>query len=94
MGSAELNARLSESARKEFTIIVNGEPKKVPTRDVSFEEVVNLAYNGNPPTGPNWIFTVTYRKAAGPKHEGTLTKGQTVEIREGTIFNVTATDKS
>jgi hypothetical protein len=75
------------------TIIVNGRPKVVDRGDLSFAEVIALAFE-TPPTGPNVIFTVTYRKGGGKKHEGTLIAGESVRIREGMIFNVTATDKS
>lgn len=79
--------------RKEFTIIVNGRPKVVTTRELSFDQVVYLAFNPRP-TGPNIVFTVTYRRADGKKPEGTLVEGEEVEVKDGTIFNVTATDKS
>jgi len=36
---------------------------------------------------------VTYKKAAEPR-EGTLDEGQSVEIKNGTIFNVRRTDRS
>ncbi len=78
---------------KQFTIIVNGREKKVTTDELSYEQVLDLAYNNNPPSGPNIVITVTYRNAEENK-QGTLVAGQTVEIRNGTIFNVTATDKS
>lgn len=78
---------------RSFTIIVNGRPKVVPENELSFAGIVALAFNPVP-TGPNWVFTVTYRNAAGKRHEGTLIEGQTVEIKDGTIFDVTATDKS
>lgn len=94
MASAGLNQDLAERHHKEIRIIVNGERKQVETHELSFDEIVSLAYNGNPPVGPNWVFTVTYRRAEGKKHEGSLSKGQTVKIKEGTIFDVTATDKS
>jgi multiubiquitin len=94
MSGAELNTGVSGLHRKELTIIVNGEEKHVATHELSFNDVVNLAYNGDPPTGPDYVFTVTYRKAEGKKHEGTLTEGQEVKIKDGTIFNVTATNKS
>lgn len=73
---------------KEFTIIVNGRPKKVTQDQLSFDEVVALA---GLPTGPNIVFTVTYRKG---HNEGVLVAGETVNIENGMIFNVTATDKS
>ena len=79
---------------KEFTIIVNGRQKVVKAHELSFAEVTELAFD-NPPTGPNIVFTVTYRRGHGNKQEGTLVEGdEPVKIKEGMIFNVTATDKS
>lgn len=78
---------------KEFTVIVNGRQKVVTSRELSFAEIIALAYD-NPPTGPNFVFTITYRRGEGNKPEGTLVAGETVKIKEGMIFNVTATDKS
>ena len=41
------------------------------------------------------IYTVTYRNGGDERHpEGTLVAGQSVKIKDGTIFDVTATDKS
>lgn len=78
---------------KVYHIIVNLEPKEVNKRVLTFWEVVTLAYP-NPPTGPNIVYTVTYRKAVAPMHQGSLVEGGTVEIKNGTIFSVTQTDKS
>ena len=83
----------SEGHNKEFSIIVNGRQKVVTTKEMSFADIVALAFD-NPPTGPNIVFTVTYRKGEGNKPEGTLVPGGTVKIKDGMIFNVTATDKS
>lgn len=77
---------------KDFTIIVNGREKVVTAKEMSFAEIVALA---NLPTGPNTIFTVTYRRGHGNKPEGTLVEGgDNVQIKDGMIFNVTPTDKS
>ena len=46
------------------------------------------------PSGPNTIFTVTYRRGEGKKPEGTLVDGESVKVKDGMIFNVTATNKS
>lgn len=79
---------------KDVTIIVNGREKVVPGKEeLSFAEIVALAFD-NPPTGPNIVFTITYRRGHGNKPEGTLVEGETVKIKDGMIFNVTATDKS
>jgi hypothetical protein len=78
-----------------ITIIVNGRQKTVDKNaELTFSQVVALAFD-NPPTGPNVLFTITYRKG-GNEHrpDGELTEGQTVKAKEGTVFNVTATDKS
>jgi hypothetical protein len=78
---------------KTFEIIVNGRPKEVTEKVMSFEEIVALAFS-NPPSGPNTVFTVTYRRGEGNKPEGSLVAEETVKIKDGMIFNVTATDKS
>jgi hypothetical protein len=75
---------------KEFTIIVNGREKKVEKELLSFNEIAALAFE-NPPTGPNVVFTITWRHG---HDNGTVVEGGSVEIKNGMIFNVTATDKS
>ena len=78
---------------KQSTIIVNTEDKIVTSKELSFDEVVLLAFP-NPPTGPNVGFTITYRRGHGEKPDGTLVEGGTVKVKDGMIFNVTPTDKS
>jgi len=77
---------------KAIEIIVNGRSKTVTKKELSFDEIVALA--DNLPTGENVIYTVTYRRGNGNKPEGSITKGETVKIKDGEIFNVTATNKS
>jgi hypothetical protein len=76
------------------TVIVNGQEKAVTDKDLSFEQLVSLAYDGNPPTGDNWEFTIAYRRGHSNKPEGSLVAGQTVKVKEGMIFDVYGTDKS
>jgi hypothetical protein len=78
---------------KEFTVIVNGREHKVSTSVLTFDEIVRLAFP-NPPTGDAAIVTITYRNADSDRREGTLVEGQRVTIKNGTIFNVTATTRS
>lgn len=77
----------------QVTIIVNARQKKWSEKEISFEQVVKLAFP-TPPPGENIVCTVTYRKGEGHKPEGTLTEGERVKVKDGMIFNVTATDKS
>lgn len=76
-----------------LTIIVNGRPKEVSVKELSFIDVVELAFP-NPPANANTLFTITYRRGRGNKPEGTLVEGGSVMVKDGMIFNVTATDKS
>jgi hypothetical protein len=78
---------------KETTIIVNGRPRTVQGKEISYEQVVPLGLDPVP-TGPNVVITVTYSDASGPQHAGTLTPAHSVKIKNGTRFNVKATDKS
>lgn len=78
---------------RKFQIIVNLEQKIVHKRVLTFNQVVKLAYP-HMQDGPDVIYTVTFKKAAGQPHEGTLDQGQTVEVKNGTNFHVRRTDRS
>lgn len=78
---------------KTTTIIVNAQNKEVTSKEITFEQLVALAYP-EPPTGENVSITVTYRRGEGNKPEGTLVAGESVKVKEGEIFNVRATDRS
>lgn len=77
--------------RKDITIVINGTPHVVPKDEMTFQEIVTLAQLA---TGPNVSYTVNYRRGHGNKPEGSLVEGETVKLKEGMIFNATATDKS
>jgi hypothetical protein len=80
---------------KDVTIIVNGRQRTVAKNsELTVPQVVALAFD-QPPTGENVEFTITYRKG-GNEHrpEGSMSGNDTVKVKEGTVFNVTATDKS
>jgi hypothetical protein len=84
---------IDQPPKKELTIIVNGRPKEVPKEDITYDQVVALAFE-NPPTGDNILITITYRRGHGDKPEGSLTPGDSTKVKDGMIFDVTATDKS
>jgi len=79
--------------KKLVTIVVNGKAKEVEKDEISFEELVVLAYGEEPPGG-NTIYTITYKRGHGNKPEGSMVAGDTVKVKEGMVFNVTRTDKS
>lgn len=76
----------------EIEIIVNARPKAVSDPEVTFKQIVQLAFPGA--HNLNSVFSITYRKAASTPPEGELGTGGSVKIKQGTIFNVTRTDKS
>jgi len=82
-----------QGQRKDFEIIVNGRKKVVTKNELSFDEIVALAFNPVP-SGPNIMFTITYRHGPAANPRGNLLEGGTVKLKDGMIFNVTATDKS
>lgn len=84
----------SELARAghQIEITVNGRPRLVPDRQVTFEEVVQIAFPND--ATPNVVFSMTYRHAASKPHAGELGAGASVEVKKGTSFNVTRTVQS
>jgi len=78
---------------KTFEIIVNSRPREVDEKQVTFEQVVQLAFPG--PHETNVVFSMTYRHAASTPHAGELGAGGSVEVKKkGTVFNVTRTVQS
>jgi hypothetical protein len=80
--------------KKTASIIIDGTPHEWDRKEIEYQQVVDLAYDGNPPTGENILITVGYRKGPDDKHEGDLDPGDSVKVKDGMIFDVTATDRS
>lgn len=74
-------------------IIVNSRPREIHGREASFEQVVQLAFPGGA-ADQNTVYSMTYRHAASNPHAGELGPGGKVEVKNGTIFNVTRTVRS
>lgn len=89
----EAEHELAEAERRSETeIIVNARPREVPGHTVTFDQVAELAFPG--PQPPNTVFSMTYRNAASKPHAGELGPGGVVQVKNGTIFNVTKTVQS
>jgi hypothetical protein len=74
-------------------IVVNGREKPWNEKEISFEQVVVLAfgaYNNVETT----VYTITYKRGHGNKPEGSMVKGEVIKVKDKMILNVTATDKS
>ena len=85
--------------KDKVTIVVNAREKVVaseelsPDGELSFDQVVGLAYDPVP-SGQYIEFTMSYRNSLGRPPDGRLFVGQSVKIQNGTVFNVTYTDRS
>ncbi|MGU3661527.1 multiubiquitin domain-containing protein [Methylobacterium fujisawaense] len=85
--------RVAHKPPTEIEIIVNARPYTVVGTKVTFEQIVQLAFPGSAPAA-NVIFTMTYRRAASEPHAGSLAVGGSVDVKKGSIFNVTRTVQS
>ena len=76
-------------------IVVNGRQITLERPDVSFEDLVGLAFPGRDlATSGSRALTVTYRRGPADRPEGSLISREAVRVQSGEVFNVTATDKS
>lgn len=76
----------------EIAIVVNGRTRAVEDDEVTFEQIVQLAFPDD--ATPNAVFSMTYRHAASQPHSGDLAAGGRVHVKKGTVFNVTRTVQS
>ena len=85
--------KIPEPINKGFNIIVNARTYIVENDEVTFDEVVDLAY---PEGGRGELisYTVLFYEGGGREQEGGLNEGDTVKVKDGTVFNVTRTDRS
>ena len=89
----DLTLEDDEKKEKEYSIIVNGRPKIVKLKELSFFDIVKLAF-GEVISDGRKIYTMTFKKGVDARPEGNLVEGDIVKIKKGVIFNVSATDKS
>jgi hypothetical protein len=93
MNTPEEKQNENKDKEKPFHIVVNGQGKTWPKEQIGFFEVISLDPD-LPKPGPNIEYTITYKNAVAPKHSGTMSQGDIVTIKNGTIFNARYTDKS
>jgi len=78
---------------KEFTIIVNAREKVWTKKEISYQEVVELAF-GSYSDDPMIVYSITFAKGDKSHKQGSMVKGDSVKVKNGMIFNVTQTNKS
>lgn len=89
----EIEKENEKDDKKEFIIFVNAEEKKWHDKTISFEQVAELAF-GKYENDEAITYTITYKKGIDKKPEGSLTKGQSVHVKDKMRFNATRANRS
>jgi hypothetical protein len=77
---------------KHFVIIINGRRVETNVSELTFKDVVELS---GLPTGPDIMFTITYRRGPKENPEGSMTEnGKPVTIQDEMVFNVEHTNRA
>ncbi|MEU8926204.1 multiubiquitin domain-containing protein [Kitasatospora sp. NPDC048545] len=76
-----------------LTIVVNARPHTWVAKKITFEQVVDLAYPGQAPTGQD-TYTVRYSRGQDGHGAGSLTAGHSATVKKGMVFDVYRTSRS
>tara|TARA_R110000851_G_C12793188_1_gene536592 strand:+ start:281 stop:541 length:261 start_codon:yes stop_codon:yes gene_type:complete len=82
-----------EDKKKLVTIIVNGSPHEEEKNEITYDEVVTLAFPDFP-QHPERTYSITYERGNGNKPTGILSPGGKVRVKDGMIFKVKHTGQS
>ncbi len=88
-----MEEKSKQEVKKKVTIIVNASPFNVEKDDMSYNEVVTLAFPDFP-KHPERTYSVTYERGQGNKRAGILSPGGSVKVKDGMIFYVKHTGQS
>jgi len=89
----ENNKKDGEKPQMKVTIFVNGTPHGEDKNEITYSEVVTLAFPDYP-QHPERTYSVTYERGHGEKPEGILSPGGTVKVKDGMRFTVKHTGQS
>ena len=93
MKAAEAEKPGHEHQDRTVKIIVNTRPHQWAEKTISYEEVVELAYPGQP-VGEGEEVTVSFTRGHDEKHEGSLTPNPSVKVKNRMVFDVYRTSRS
>ncbi len=88
-----MEEKVKEDVKKKVTIIINGSQFNVEKDDISYNEVVTLAFPDFP-QHPERTYSVTYERGQGNKPAGILSPGGSVKVKNEMIFYVKHTGQS
>ena len=93
MGKEPNETEKYDKKGRDLTIIVNTREKDWDKKEISYQDVIILAFDSYSDDA-NILYTVAYSRGPEQNHEGTMVKGQSVKVKNEMVFNVTRTDKS
>jgi len=82
-----------EHQDRTVTIVVNTRARQWAERTISFEDLGEIAYPGQP-VGEGDDVTVQFSRGHDHKREGSLTAGHSVEVKNKMVFDVYRTARS
>jgi len=82
-----------EHEDRTVTIMINTRAYSWAERTISYEELVELAYPGQP-IGTDDDVTVRFTRGHDEKREGSLTAGHSVRVKARMVFDVYPTTRS
>lgn len=83
------NAAPEHGKHSKYHIIINASPFEVTGSNISYRELVSLAFPGDP---SEIIYLIQYVSPHGP--DGQLHDGESVDLANGMKFNVERTHRS
>lgn len=82
-----------DSGKKKITIFVNGSAEQVEKEEMTYEQIVTLAFPDFP-QHPERNYSVKYVRGHGNKPEGILSPGGKVKVKDEMEFTVNPTGQS
>lgn len=82
-----------KGGRGRVSIIINTRSYEWDQTKISFEQVVELAYPGQPLAEQDSV-TVRYSRGHDGHGAGTITAGHSVSVKKGMVFDVVRTSRS
>jgi hypothetical protein len=79
--------------RKVLTIIVNATPHEWTDEEITYSQVVQIAYPGEV-VSANSTFKVSYMKKNGHNLDPLVYSSSPVKVKEGMVFNVTPANRA
>ena len=91
--SAQTHRNQGQGSDHTVTIFVNTDPHQVAQGQLTFQQLVTLAY---PDKAGNHdiLFKISYRLGRGHSDLKTLAEGEDVQAQEGMVFNVSYENRS